>query len=418
MQGGLDSALGGARLLNLNAQKKLMHARTVVHSKVLAILQNRLKKGRKIDPIQEQAGCNAIMYTRTKDDKTWIVSRVIEEHNHPLVTPTKRHKLRSSRKIAEEQERVFQNMQLAGIKTNLMMRYMGTEVGGSCNACLKIFVVMDVLHLPHQYILKRWTRDAKSGSVTNKEGWEIVADCHRANTSRFSSLCFEAVNIATKGATSIKVYKIAMSGFHQAKMLKLVLRRLILSPIILVRVLVKVMCNNHQLLAKAIQLKLSIGITRNNTTVVKIIRVMVCAMVYDIWSERNNRRFKGKQHTALHVAWDTSKKMKNYLQQVLMKISDSDETRRMCVGYGGMIRDKDGNAFLTYNNSSKYKSTLLQELLGITEGIKAVSMIGIRETNRAAAFMAKTCNMSNHSVNYSIGPFDKRLSVILVDDAN
>ncbi|KAF9615216.1 hypothetical protein IFM89_022478, partial [Coptis chinensis] len=80
---------------------------------------------------------------------------------------------------------------------------------------LKVFVVMDVLHLPHQYILKRWTRDAKSESVISKEGWEIVANCHRANTNIFSSLCFEVVNIATKGATSIEVYKVAMSGFHQ-----------------------------------------------------------------------------------------------------------------------------------------------------------------------------------------------------------
>ncbi|KAF9617063.1 hypothetical protein IFM89_033168 [Coptis chinensis] len=50
-----------------------------------------------------------------------------------------------------------------------------------------------------------------------------------------------------------------------------------------------------------------------------------------------------------------------------------------CAGYGGVIRDKDGNALLTYNDSSKYRSILFQELLGIMEGIMAASMIGIRQ---------------------------------------
>ncbi|KAF9618854.1 hypothetical protein IFM89_002722 [Coptis chinensis] len=144
--------------------------------------------------------------------------------------------------------------------------------------------------------------------------------------------------------------------------------------------------------------------TRNNTIEAEIIRAMVCVVVYGTWNERNNRRFKSKQHTALQVAHDTMKKMKNYLQQVLNNAVGSTEARRMasylglqtdwipinvsecvwqkprsfmlnpdgtlqpqCGDYERVIIDKDGQVLRVYNGSSKYRSILLKELLGIME---------------------------------------------------
>ncbi|KAF8369440.1 hypothetical protein HHK36_032543 [Tetracentron sinense] len=52
------------------------------------------------------------------------------------------------------------------------------QVGYLCRHILKIFACNDVQKLPPQYVLKRWTRDAKSGSVIDDIGEEIKADCH------------------------------------------------------------------------------------------------------------------------------------------------------------------------------------------------------------------------------------------------
>ncbi|OVA15084.1 FAR1 DNA binding domain [Macleaya cordata] len=70
-----------------------------------------------------------------KEDK-WVVTRVVEDHNHNLVAPSKRHKLRSLRRISICQEQVLENIRLAGVKTNLMMNYLSLESGGSRNVDL------------------------------------------------------------------------------------------------------------------------------------------------------------------------------------------------------------------------------------------------------------------------------------------
>ncbi|KAF9612892.1 hypothetical protein IFM89_004308 [Coptis chinensis] len=47
---------------------------------------------------------------------------------------------------------------------------------------MKIFVVVDVLNLLEKYVLKRWTKDVKSESVTTKDGEEMVDDCYASVT--------------------------------------------------------------------------------------------------------------------------------------------------------------------------------------------------------------------------------------------
>ncbi|XP_026451170.1 protein FAR1-RELATED SEQUENCE 5-like [Papaver somniferum] len=72
------------------------------------------------------------MIIRKKTNK-WVVTVVIEEHNHILVSPKKRHKLISQRHISEDHEKIIDNIRLAGIKTNLVMNFFGLESGGVQN---------------------------------------------------------------------------------------------------------------------------------------------------------------------------------------------------------------------------------------------------------------------------------------------
>ncbi|XP_026379876.1 protein FAR1-RELATED SEQUENCE 5-like isoform X2 [Papaver somniferum] len=79
-----------------------------------------------------KANCNAAMVI-TKRFGRWVVTRVIEEHNHKLVSPSKRHNMQSLRFISSSQKQVLVNKRLAGVKTNQMMNYLTVESGGVRN---------------------------------------------------------------------------------------------------------------------------------------------------------------------------------------------------------------------------------------------------------------------------------------------
>ncbi|KAF5184403.1 Far1-related sequence 5-like [Thalictrum thalictroides] len=93
------------------------------------------------------------------------------------------------------------------------------SAGYLCRHILKIFLVENVHNLLSQYILKRWTKDAKSGSVVDDLG-EIVQpnSCEDVTvenvTGRYSNLCQEAINIAAKGSASVEAYKVALQCLH------------------------------------------------------------------------------------------------------------------------------------------------------------------------------------------------------------
>jgi len=54
----------------------------------------------------------------------WIVSHVIEEHNHDLATPSKVHNFRSHRNIGDGHAEVIKNMHSTRVQTNLMMSFL------------------------------------------------------------------------------------------------------------------------------------------------------------------------------------------------------------------------------------------------------------------------------------------------------
>ncbi|KAL6129568.1 hypothetical protein ACLB2K_072918 [Fragaria x ananassa] len=82
------------------------------------------------------------------------------------------------------------------------------HAGILCRHILTVFTVTNVLTLPSQYILKRWTRNAKSWvgvdeQISDPQGVEIL-------TVRFNNLCQEAIKYAEEGAVAVETYNAAM----------------------------------------------------------------------------------------------------------------------------------------------------------------------------------------------------------------
>lgn len=72
-----------------------------------------------------------------------------------------------------------------------------------CRHILRVFLTVDVRVLPEYYILKRWTRDAKSGFVLDE-------------SVRYNELCRDAMKYAREGSTSGEIYNVAKEALQMA----------------------------------------------------------------------------------------------------------------------------------------------------------------------------------------------------------
>ncbi|CBI24361.3 hypothetical protein VitviT2T_008699 [Vitis vinifera] len=82
-----------------------------------------------------------------------------------------------------------------------------------CRHVLTVFTVTNVLTLPSHYILRRWTRNAKSGVGSDDRGGELHGQ--ESLTSRYNNLCREAIKYAEEGAIAVEMYNAAMVALKE-----------------------------------------------------------------------------------------------------------------------------------------------------------------------------------------------------------
>ena len=69
--------------------------------------------------------------------------------------------------------------------------------------------------LPSEYILKRWTRKARSESVRDMDGRDIQVDARLQHTTWYRNLCSIFTKISSRGAESEETYKIAVERANE-----------------------------------------------------------------------------------------------------------------------------------------------------------------------------------------------------------
>jgi MULE transposase domain/SWIM zinc finger len=87
-----------------------------------------------------------------------------------------------------------------------------------CRHSLKVFIVEGIRNLPREYILKRWTKHAKSdfmldGSFVELKGQNCKYDLA---VTRYNSLCADAMRCAKEGSESDELYKVAKEAIQKA----------------------------------------------------------------------------------------------------------------------------------------------------------------------------------------------------------
>ncbi|KAI0496228.1 hypothetical protein KFK09_022539 [Dendrobium nobile] len=85
-----------------------------------------------------------------------------------------------------------------------------------CRHVFRVLMVLCVLTLPSEYILRRWTRNAKCAVLSYENCAQVPSNSYRAFSLRFNDLCRDAIRYAEEGATSAVIYKVAKEAFQNA----------------------------------------------------------------------------------------------------------------------------------------------------------------------------------------------------------
>ncbi|MQL87496.1 hypothetical protein Taro_020042 [Colocasia esculenta] len=85
-----------------------------------------------------------------------------------------------------------------------------------CRHALRVFIIVGIRTLPRDYVLKRWTRNAKSNVVSDEYGVGLRGASDEPSTARYNDLSRDAMRCAREGATSVEFYKVAKEALQKA----------------------------------------------------------------------------------------------------------------------------------------------------------------------------------------------------------
>ncbi|PIN06902.1 hypothetical protein CDL12_20545 [Handroanthus impetiginosus] len=114
-------------------------------------------------------------------------------------------------KFEDDHKAYFVSLNIAEMKANCSCR-MFEYCGILCRHVLTVFTVTNVLTLPSHYILKRWTRNAKSMAVGDEPNG---LQGHESLTTRYNNLCKEAIKFAEEGAIASETYSAALVSLRE-----------------------------------------------------------------------------------------------------------------------------------------------------------------------------------------------------------
>ncbi|KAK4783516.1 hypothetical protein SAY86_007890 [Trapa natans] len=85
-----------------------------------------------------------------------------------------------------------------------------------CRHVLAVFRVTNVLTLPPHYILKRWTRHARSSVTLEEHANSVYTNYLESHTVRYNTLRHEAFKFIDEGAESLESYDVVVTALKEA----------------------------------------------------------------------------------------------------------------------------------------------------------------------------------------------------------
>lgn len=108
-------------------------------------------------------------------------------------------------------------VKLNSVERNAMCSCQMFEFSGViCGHILTVFRAKNILRLPAQYILHRWSRKAKIVAGMDHNTLSVAGNARESSTLRYNNLRQEAMKFVEEGAKSVHAYKFAMTAMMEA----------------------------------------------------------------------------------------------------------------------------------------------------------------------------------------------------------
>ncbi|KAK9044106.1 hypothetical protein V6N11_072425 [Hibiscus sabdariffa] len=85
-----------------------------------------------------------------------------------------------------------------------------------CRHVLAVFRVTNVLTLPSHYILKRWTKNARSNVILEERSSDLYTNYLESHTVRYNTLRHEAFKLVDEGSKSLGACNVSIDALQQA----------------------------------------------------------------------------------------------------------------------------------------------------------------------------------------------------------
>ncbi|KAB1209865.1 Protein FAR1-RELATED SEQUENCE 5 [Morella rubra] len=144
---------------------------------------------------EELVGTLTLMATKTEDDEeviTYQVSKFGEDHKANYVK--------------------FNVLEMKATCSCQMFEFSGLL----CRHVLGVFRVTNVLTLPSHYLLKRWTRNARSSVILEERATIVYTNYLESHTVRYNTLRHEAFKFVDEGVKSLETYDVARDALQVA----------------------------------------------------------------------------------------------------------------------------------------------------------------------------------------------------------
>ncbi|KAF4399841.1 hypothetical protein G4B88_021055 [Cannabis sativa] len=180
--------------------------------------------------------CKASMHVKRRSDGKWVIHNFVKEHNHELL-PAQAVSEQTRKMYAAMARQFAEYKSVVGLKNDpknpfekghfekgqdyqVSWSEMKSEVSCLCRLfeykgylCRHALIVLQMCGLsviPPQYILKRWTRDAKNRHLTGEESGQL-----QTRVQRYNDLCQRAMKLCEEGSLSQESYSIACRALEE-----------------------------------------------------------------------------------------------------------------------------------------------------------------------------------------------------------
>ncbi|XP_020577929.1 protein FAR1-RELATED SEQUENCE 5-like [Phalaenopsis equestris] len=190
-----DKAMAGQSEKEIHADFAMIHSKPVMKTP---------------SPIEKQA---SEIYTRVIFD---LVQEELVEASSFLMDKVEDGMICKFRVTKVDADRAYFIVYNASENTINCSCSMYETCGILCRHVFKVLMVLCALALPSEYILRRWTRNAKSAVLSYENCAQIPSNSYRAFSLRCNDLFHDAIRYAEEGATSVVIYKVAKEALQNA----------------------------------------------------------------------------------------------------------------------------------------------------------------------------------------------------------